>query len=196
MNREIKFRAWGGEEKKYFVFFGLYGQNEGYFTDENVQTDNSQRVLDYEDVVAVQQYTGLKDKNGKEIYEGDILFRKDEDVMVPRSGGGQTRVRGHQGYYEVVWHQGELDGEHDSYYGPESAVGFALKEIEGRFIRKVDIDVVPVDTFAGREITDPIVQNGGTFSIFTTKENPTIEIIGNIYENPDLLSKGDHTKEV
>jgi hypothetical protein len=160
--REIKFRYWTGENISYINL------GDGWY--------------DMPKDMEFQQFTGLKDKNGKEIYEGDILFRKDADRI-----DLLTRVRGHQAYYEVIFHQGDLDDSHDSYYGKFSCVGFALKEIEGAFKRKVDIDVVPVPTFAGRERTDPIIQKGGVYSIFTSTKNPNYEIIGNIYENPNLI---------
>ncbi|WP_149711091.1 YopX family protein [Campylobacter concisus] len=58
--REIKFRAWDKEKAK---------------MDKNFRFDEFNDVNDYfaDDDFVFMQYTGLKDKNGKEIYEGDIL---------------------------------------------------------------------------------------------------------------------------
>ncbi|HGH7183466.1 YopX family protein [Bacillus cereus] len=75
--REIKFRAWIGESWVY---------------SESISKDNDVwRILNHEDdnwwaCLEPQQYTGLKDKNDKEIYEGDILkivskFELREDVQ-------------------------------------------------------------------------------------------------------------------
>ena len=62
--REIKFRAWYEKEKRFLSWDELQDGTESlqtYFNNE------------LSDVSPLMQYTGLKDKNGKEIYEGDIL---------------------------------------------------------------------------------------------------------------------------
>lgn len=69
--REIKFRAWNPETKKMFYDF-----------DQNIKEvalGKSIHLFVYETGIThktLMQFTGLQDKNGKEIYIGDILSDK------------------------------------------------------------------------------------------------------------------------
>jgi len=121
--REIKFRVWDLESKKMItpgVDSVIIITINGIFIDS--------------DKYSVMQYTGLKDKDGKEIYEGDILT-------------GNYRVG--FGYYEDVG---------DDYY---DGIGFYTTPVEEKY-------------------------NWQQESITLTDVKQS-EVIGNIYENPELL---------
>ena len=95
--REIKFRAWG--------HFG------GYAKDNMIQNWQSSDLIEYVGLdggghFEIMQYTGLKDKNGKEIYEGDIVETSgQDDQYYPRKIVAYTS--------DIV---NENDGDWDEWY--------------------------------------------------------------------------------
>ena len=135
MSREIKYRAWLKEEKK------MVNVETMDFTDKSMQHLEKNEIIDayllrrvvFEDV-EIMQYTGLKDKNEKEIYEGDIL-----KYNFPYDG----RLK-HISLVKFV----------------ETEASFGLKDIYGNEI-----------------------------PLYRIAANNYFEIIGNIYENPELLEE-------
>lgn len=77
--RELKFRVYIPDHEK-FCYFTL-----GNF-------DYSDRYL-HQHSYPVQQYTGLKDKHGKDIYEGDILFFQQQDGVWPNQLNKNIEVK-------------------------------------------------------------------------------------------------------
>ena len=128
--REIKFRVWckQTEEMHAVERLGFDNGELWYIEDEDRETEPPY-FPDRNDSV-LMQYTGLKDKNGKEIYEGDIL----------------TKVKNSSLDLYVSWCQDEC------YYDLRSLSGVPFKKL--------------------------------------TKNNVIkSEVIGNIYENAELLEE-------
>lgn len=121
-----KFRAWDGAKKEMFKdTFAITESGQVVVVEQESVVSPPDYV--FVNHLVIMQSTGLKDKNGKEIFEGDVLF-------------------GHAG--EDFWEIVEFDIE------------------EGRWIRK--------DIWYNSKLG-------------LSENNEFMEIVGNIYENPELL---------
>lgn len=97
MNRTFKFRIW--DEKLKTFWYGnireLFGHLPADVKDEHIQ-----------------QYTGLKDKNGKEIYEGDIISGEFYDTEHRHAETIVSKVVFNNGAFNIAireWHKPSLE---------------------------------------------------------------------------------------
>ena len=115
--REIKFRAW---VKKTKTMVDLY-QTTPLALDANLQQDGI--FIPFSEEFIIMQFSGLKDANDKEIYEGDIL-----DFTVFDCLDNDKQYRGvvvYCGSRFMLWNK-----PNDEFYGGDG--GFELDEVIGQ----------------------------------------------------------------
>lgn len=126
--REIKFRFWNGASMKEVGTLEFFDFGEIHINEELV----------LKEPIHLMQYTGLKDKNGKEIYEGDVVKCSDNRVAKVIFG-------------ETGW---MIESK-------------PFSKMEIRFSEENSVIRMNADRYGKLKNT---------------------EVIGNIYENPDLLT--------
>lgn len=155
--REIKFRAWDKRTKKMYPanivsFYDDFSWQHGQRWIHNSEDWYGEEGFVSEPVL--MQYTGLKDKNGKEIYEGDVVSFPDTYTETVDVGVGNVPVA-------------QTD---------ETAWGTVfMKDFQWGLDVQMDTEVL----------------EKGFNSFFEINENfglEDLEVIGNIYENPELLT--------
>jgi uncharacterized phage protein (TIGR01671 family) len=213
MKIELKFRAWHKDRKQMYAFnimWGNFNTGNGYigmipFGEEldhgTLFAKKGNRDLIDPNNCEIMQYTGLKDKNGKEIYEGDLIriktpyrttqthtgdnipngsytepmeagIKTDEGTVIFDDGSFRVETDSDVGNYhltisdyDTVW---DLDGI-------ESAIQWYKKDA-GLFDNPEEGDLQYLMELAKVETPEALCEffNG-------------VEIIGNIYETPELL---------
>ena len=126
--REIRFRAWANGNM----------HSMGFTSHDGYHFNCGRDVEDWSESNApIMQYTGLKDKNGVDIYEGDLIKNSKDRVG------------------KVVWHK-------------------------------------PSASFDVEFVSDPFKYNPAIDYSYGFKNNMWrnhVKVIGNIYENPELLKE-------
>ena len=151
--RNIKFRGWDKEYEKMTYFDDedyeykppfVFRLDQVFKKDSNYDDYEDFEYNDVTDNVEVMQYTGLKDKDGKEIYEGDIvkIHKHNFDYGFKKDEIGQIKfIDGAFGFYR--------EESKNEYYFNDLATESGYRELE------------------------------------------YYEVIGNIYDNPELLEEGE-----
>lgn len=127
---DIRFRAWHKLKKH------MYYDVQDIYCDSELG-DCFGDILSAPSKFEVMMYTGLKDKNGKEIYEGDIVSAK---YIYDKRTTDKA---------QVIWR--------------EDKASFGLKSLKG--------------------LTNE------EYELYKITAEHNLEVIGNIYENPELLNK-------
>ena len=147
--RDIKFRGKTGTVTGEKWVYGYLYKVKSFFCEEQYQyyikSEHLQDTVVYEETIG--QYTGLKDKNGKEIYEGDIVT----GTKYPFIDIGKQNYIGIVVFYEDV-----------------AQFGYEYKCVN-KYKRGI---------------------SNGINNEFNANENlicEDLEVIGNIYDNPELL---------
>ncbi|MDE5564120.1 MAG: YopX family protein [Oscillospiraceae bacterium] len=147
MKRDILFRGKKADASEWI--YGYFERMNGY---SYIVNENMRRIREVVESGTVGQYTGLNDKNGKKIFEGDILRANNNNVDL----------------HQVVFGKfGVIDVETES--PVDNCIGWYCKVLPTDALSKYLPFCLPTP------LTDYYISRC------------SFEVVGNIYDNPELL---------
>lgn len=155
--REIRFRAWFPDKK----LMDIVAMHNVYPGNKSYMYLSPMPMSDYEPI-KLMQWTGLKDKNGNGIYDGDIVINTG-----PWHLPSTIRLQ----YSRKSYGEGEMFVVH------HNITGFELRHKDDWIANKTK-EFVPNGYNA-----KPYVDNYDFWNL-----HRALKVVGNIYENPELLN--------
>ena len=179
--RDFKFRVW--DNQMYYPSYKLVTSNGDSMGNPCLSMGLDECSYISSDA-KIQQFTGLKDKNNRDIFEGDIIQTRytSRYEILDESGNfikWSDDEKDFKKYYKVIWYCGDYEINCSEY-----TIGL------NGFVAQLEKDTrlsTLVQTGSIKPLSiKPLNSNYGFFGLVTS----ITEVIGNIFENPELLTQG------
>ena len=152
--REIKFRAWHKGKKEIIDVEEIDFMNKVINYIENDYENNRQEIIGaYFEDIELMEYTGLKDKNGKEIYEGDVVKLIHTGIEI-----SADRLEDLKRFVGIIKYENGI---------------FKIVRTEKSLIESKYFEM----------------EQKKVSEIFIYSKLYDLEVVGNIYENPELIKE-------